>query len=139
MARGAAVYNAQLRNPNLVNAAMEAALESCEIGTPANEMQILALVLSPLLKEILCGRNSQGNQQQNARPGKSAGGIPEEEATQPVEWIPCHQFPLHGRAHDQPGPRNNVPTAVRTAASIKNQVIIQNESGLELIQPRNPF
>src|SRR6266849_7589492 len=38
---------------------------------------------------------------------------------------------LQGQIQDQPGPRKIVPTAVSTTSSIKNHVMIQNDSGLE--------
>lgn len=62
MARGTTVDDAQLRNPDLVDAASEAVPERCGIGAPANKSQILPLVLPPLAKEILCGCDGQGNQ-----------------------------------------------------------------------------
>src|ERR1019366_6860455 len=46
--------------------------------------------------------------------------------------------PLQGHTHAQLGPRKNVPTAVRTTASMRNRVMIQNERDLEVSHLRKP-
>src|ERR1017187_3963486 len=69
---------------------------------------------------------------------KRRGAVPTKNRATPPNCFPTLTQLLQGHTHAQLGPRNNVPTLVRTTASIRNNVMTQNESGLELSQLRKP-
>ena len=61
-----------LGNPYLVNAALEAVLETSGIRTGADQLHIKPLIMPPLAEEILGGSNRGDDCQQDAHRGKAA-------------------------------------------------------------------
>ena len=59
MAGGATVGHLLLGYPDLLDAALEVAFEGDRIGAPADEMQVLLLIMTPLAEVVLGGRDGQ--------------------------------------------------------------------------------
>src|SRR6202035_312384 len=92
------------------------------------------LVVAQFVKKILGGRDRQGDQEQNTGPRKAMGRGCEKRPVQPVDDSVLAHGVLQGHTQTQPGPRKSEPTVVRMIASIKNQVMIQNENGFAVSQ-----
>jgi len=90
--------------------------------------------MPPLIEEVFGRCNRQRNQKQQACPSKTTNWRSDDIPAQPFAHSLSVQGFLHGQTHTQPGPRKSAPTVVRIAASIKNHVMIQKESGLALNQ-----
>src|ERR1700676_1641063 len=129
VARGAAIHHAEFREPDLLNSTREMALQGRTIRPGREKFHVLPLVMPPFLEKVFGRCNRQGDQEQEAGPGKTMRRRIEEKPAQPPGSSWRAQEFLQGHTQTQPGPRKSAPTAVRITASIKNHVMIQNESG----------
>lgn len=138
MTGSAPINHGEFGQPDLLDSRSEMMLQRGAIRTGGNKFLVLALVMSPLIEEILSRGNGKRDQQQQAGPAKTMNRRREDIPTQPFgdpfaqRW--CAQELLQGHTQTQPGPRKSAPTVVRITASIKNQVMIQKESGFALSQ-----
>ena len=66
VAGGAAVDDAQFRQPDLMNAWLEAAAQADCIAAIADQRQVFALIAVPLAEVLLCRRDGQRQQQDQA-------------------------------------------------------------------------
>src|SRR5208282_3095374 len=78
VAGGAAIYDSELRNPDLLDSVVEVALQSYRFSPAPNQRQVLFLVVTPFTEVIFGRRNGQRNQQQEADRTKSAHGMAEQ-------------------------------------------------------------
>ena len=92
----------------------------------------------PLAEIVLRGSDGEQHQQDEAGGAEGPHAVSEEEPPGLQEFVLHYSAPFQGKTHDHPGPRKNVPIAVRTTSSNRNQVMIQNESGLRTSQRRKP-
>lgn len=77
MAGCTTIDNSQFRQPCLLNSALEVALESDGFSAPANQPQIILLIMAPLAEIILGWRDGERNQENDAYYTESANGISE--------------------------------------------------------------
>ena len=66
MAGGAAIHDAEFRQPYLVNAGLQAAAQADCIAAIADQREVFALITVPLAEVILCRRDGQSQQQDEA-------------------------------------------------------------------------
>src|SRR5580700_525127 len=137
VARRAAIHHTEFRQPHLLNSAGEMALQGSAIRPGGNEFHVLPLVVPPFFEKVLGRCNRKGDQQEQAGPGKTIRRRNEEKPPQPPGYSLGAQEFLQGHTQTQPGPRKSAPTVVRITASIRNQVMIQNDRDLALNQWRN--
>jgi len=134
----AAIDHCEIRQPDLLDSSCEMMLQRGAIWTSGNKLLVLALVMPPLVEEILSGCHRQRDQKQQAGQPKTMNwrseDIPAQPSADPVEGSWRAQEFLQGQTHTHPGPRKSAPTVVRITASIRNQVMIQKESGFALNQ-----
>ena len=134
MARGAAIDDREFGQPDLLNSSGEMMLQGEAVRTSRNEFAVVPLIMPPLIKEIFGRRYGKRDQQQKACPSETMNWRSEDMPAQPFAHRVRDQGFLQGQTQTQPGPRKSAPTVVRIAASIRNQVMIQKESGLALNQ-----
>ena len=78
MAGGAAVDNAQFRQPDLMNARLKAAAQANRISAIVDECKIVALIAMPLAEMLLGRRNCKRQQQSQADNAECPHRIAEE-------------------------------------------------------------
>ena len=78
VAGGAAIDNAQFRQPDLMNARLEAAAQADRIAAIVDQREIVALIAVPLAEVVLCRRNGQRQQQDQADDAECPHRIAEE-------------------------------------------------------------
>src|SRR5579864_4295742 len=137
VARGASIHHAQFGQPGLLQPRLKASLQSRCIPAKPDQAQILLLILGPFAK-VIFGRDYRKTQHQHyAQRAKCMRTVAEQERPRLCDLsLEIHQA-LHGQTHAQPAPRKKVPMIVSTEAWIRNQVMIQNESGFDTSHRRN--
>ena len=78
MAGVAAIHDAQLRQPDLVNARLHAAAQTYRIAAIADQRDVFALITMPLTEVILCRRDGQCQQKDQADKAKCPHRIAEQ-------------------------------------------------------------
>jgi hypothetical protein len=74
----AAVYHAEIWKPDLLNSALQMALQGNRVAAAPDQTQVLILIMAPLAKMVLSRSNSQRNQQEQADHTKGADGVAEQ-------------------------------------------------------------
>src|SRR5215472_3554085 len=82
VASGAAVGDALLRDPDLMNATLESLVQSSRVGTGSNQLKKLPLILAPRAKEVFCRSDGQRQSQDQAGTGKTPRRISENDLPQ---------------------------------------------------------
>ena len=77
VATGAAVDDAEFGQPDLLDAALEVALQRVGIAAVADHPKIAVLVVPPLAEEILRGSDRQRGQENQADHAERAHAVPE--------------------------------------------------------------
>ena len=106
MAGCAAVGHLLLGYPDLLDAALEVPFERDSVGTSADEMQILLLIMAPLAEVVLGGGDGQQHKQDDACRAESASAVAEEEPPQTelsfiASLCPPGQDPRPSRAAEE--------------------------------------
>src|SRR5579863_4146061 len=131
----AAVHHAELRDPSLLHAGLEPALESNCIAPASDQPLVSLLVEIPLAEVISRGDDGEGEQQNKPQCPERTRAVSEQCPSNRSEPGTDSHYALHGHTQDQPGPRKNVPIKVRIEEVRRNHVMIQNDSGLEASHP----
>jgi hypothetical protein len=85
-----------------MNAAFKAVLQGSAIRPVSDEIEKLPLVMVPLVEEVFCGRDGQGQRQHQADPGEAAGRASEDDSTHSTELISHAQ--INFSLFEVPGP-----------------------------------
>jgi len=86
VAGGAAVHNVLLGNPDLLNAALKAALQAGGVWALRNHLTILPLKMAPLAEEIPGGSDGSDDRKQYADGSKTARGRAHQKLPGALEW-----------------------------------------------------
>lgn len=78
VASGAAINNSKLRKPDLLDPAVEVALQRDRVSPRPNQGQILFLIVAPFTEVILRRCDGQRNQKQQADRAKSSNRMAEQ-------------------------------------------------------------
>ena len=78
VATGAAVDYSEFGEPDLLDAALEVALQRVGVAAIANHPEIAVLIMTPLAEEILRGSNGQRAQENEADDAERAHAVPEQ-------------------------------------------------------------
>ena len=98
----AAIHDAQLRQPDLVNARLHAAAQTYRIAAIADQRDVFALITMPLAEVILCRRDGQCQQKDQADKAECPHRIAEQR-------LPRRGKIFSDRSHLTPPGRNPGP------------------------------
>ena len=68
-----AIYDVEIRQPDLLNPASEVAFHCRAIRAGREKGTVPPLIVAPFFKKVLGGRDRQGDQEQNTGPRKAMG------------------------------------------------------------------
>jgi hypothetical protein len=92
MARGAAIDNTQLRQPDLMNTGLKMPAQRNRISTIVNERQVLTLIPMPRGEMFLCGSNGECKEQNDADYAEGSNRVTEQRS-------PCRRKDFLYRLH----------------------------------------
>jgi hypothetical protein len=94
MAGRAAIYNALIGQPKLLDSRLKTPFEGTGVGAAAHQAQVLALIMTPRTEKVLSARYHQQSNKQQADGAEGARTVAEKPLPERTEFFPdCQRTP----------------------------------------------